>query len=131
MNILVDMNLSPIWVEVFTRHEINAVHWSTIGDPRAPDSELMTWARENDYIVFTHDLDFGAMLALTQTISPSVIQVRTQDVTPAYLERTVISSLRQHESLLESGALIILDESRARVRILPLNHPFPRPEFAS
>ena len=124
MNILVDMNLSPIWVEVFTRHEINAVHWSTIGDPRASDSTLMNW-RENDYIVFTHDLDFGTLLALTQTIGPSVIQVRTQDVTPAYLERTVISSLRQHASLLESGALIILDESRARVRILPLNPPFP------
>jgi predicted nuclease of predicted toxin-antitoxin system len=123
MNILVDMNLSPAWVEVFARHEINAVHWSTIGNPRAPDSFLMNWARENDYIVFTHDLDFGSLLALTQIISPSVIQVRTQDVTPAHLERTVISSLRQHKTSLESGALIILDESRARVRILPLNRP--------
>lgn len=131
MNILVDMNLSPLWVEVFTRHEITAVHWSTIGDPRASDSTLMNWARENDYIVFTHDLDFGTLLALTQTISPSVIQVRTQDVSPDYLERTVIGSLRQHESLLESGALIILDESRARVRILPLNRPFPSSEAAS
>ena len=121
MNILVDMNLSPIWVEVFTRHEINAVHWSTIGDPRASDSTLMNWARENDYIVFTHDLDFAALLALTQTVSPSVIQVRTQDVSPASLERTLINSLRQHKTSLENGALIILDESRARVRILPLN----------
>lgn len=125
MNILVDMNLSPVWVEVFVRHGINAVHWSTIGDPRAPDTLLMNWARENSHIVFTHDLDFGALLALTQTISPSVIQVRTQDVTPAHLERTVISSLRQHAASLEAGALIILDESRARVRILPLNRPFP------
>ena len=123
MNILVDMNLSPIWVEVFARHGINAVHWSTIGDPRAPDSLLMNWARENEYIVFTHDLDFGALLALTQTISPSVIQVRTQDVTPDHLERTLISSLRQHAASLELRALIILDESRARVRILPLNRP--------
>ncbi|HXQ72985.1 MAG TPA: DUF5615 family PIN-like protein [Pyrinomonadaceae bacterium] len=123
MNILVDMNLSPGWVEVFVRHGINAVHWSTIGNPRAPDTLLMNWARDNDHIVFTHDLDFGALLALTQTISPSVIQVRTQDVTPAHLERTVISSLRQHAASLETGALIILDESRARVRILPLNRP--------
>ena len=121
MKILVDMNLSPVWIEVFARHGIEAVHWSTIGDPRAVDSLLMNWARENDHIVFTHDLDFGSLLALTKTISPSVIQVRTQDVTPAHLERTVISSLRQHQTSLESGALIILDESRARVRILPLN----------
>jgi|SRR5215213_11492839 len=120
MKILIDMNLSPEWVAVFTDHAIEAVHWSTIGDPRAPDLSLMSWARENGYIVFTHDLDFGALLALTQTESPSVIQVRTQDVTPAHLERTVISSLRKHQSLLETGALIVLDENRARVRILPL-----------
>lgn len=47
----------------------------------------MAWARANDYIVFTHDLDFGAMLALTNAESPSVIQVRTQDVTPPILKR--------------------------------------------
>ena len=120
MKILVDMNLSPDWVEVFARHGLNAVHWSTIGDPRAEDPVLMQWARENDYIVFTHDLDFGTVLALTQAESPSVIQVRTQDVTPHYLEMMVIDALKKYESLLELGALIVLDESKSRVRILPL-----------
>jgi predicted nuclease of predicted toxin-antitoxin system len=120
MKILVDMNLSPDWVEAFARHGLNAVHWSTIGDPRAEDPLLMQWARENDYVVFTHDLDFGTLLALTQAESPSVIQVRTQDVTPHYLETMVIDALNKYESLLESGVLIVLDESKSRVRILPL-----------
>src|SRR5215217_4991971 len=93
MKILIDMNLSPDWVAVLAKHSIEAVHWSAVGDPRAHDSALMEWARENEHILFTHDLDFGAALALTQTESPSVIQVRTQDVTPAYLERTWFESL--------------------------------------
>lgn len=80
----------------------------------------MDWARANDYIVFTHDLDFGALLALTQAKSPSVIQVRTQDVTPAHLENKVIEVMRKNEALLEAKALIVLDEGRSRVRILPL-----------
>jgi predicted nuclease of predicted toxin-antitoxin system len=80
----------------------------------------MDWARANDYIVFTHDLDFGAMLALTQAESPSVIQVRTQDVTPTHLEEVVIDVVRKNESVLEAKALIVLDEGRSRVRILPL-----------
>ena len=106
MMILIDMNLSPDWVAVLAKYSIEAVHWSTIGDPRAHDSVLMEWARENEHILFTYDLDFGAALALTQTESPSVIQARTQDVTPAHLERVMLRVLRDHESLLETGPLL-------------------------
>lgn len=80
----------------------------------------MECARNNEYIVFTHDLDFGMILALTQAESPSVIQVRAQDVLPSHLANMVIAVLKQNEVMLEQGALIVLDESRARVRILPL-----------
>lgn len=34
-----------------------------IGSVGAPDNKLMDLARKKDYIVFTHDLDFGALLA--------------------------------------------------------------------
>jgi len=120
MRILVDMNLSPDWVAVLAKYGIEAVHWSTVGDPRAEDAVLMDWARVNDHIVFTHDLDFRAMLALTNAEAPSVIQVRTQDVTPAHLEDAVVAILQEHKVLLAEGALIVLDEGRSRVRILPL-----------
>jgi len=120
MKILVDMNLSPEWVAIFAQHGITAVHWSSIGNPRSEDSVLMDWARANDHVLFTHDLDFGAMLALTQAESPSVIQVRTQNVSPTHLENAVIEVLRKNEVLLEASALIILDEGRSRIRILPL-----------
>lgn len=120
MKILIDMNLSPDWVQVFEKYELESVHWSTVGDPRATDRTIMDWARDNGYVVFTHDLDFGAMLAATQAESPSVIQVRTQNTLPSYLENVVIDVLHQFESVLESGALIIVDEGRSRVRILPL-----------
>lgn len=121
MKILIDLNLSPEWVEVLERYGWKAVHWSTIGDPRAEDSVLMDLARANEYVVFTHDLDFGALLALTQAESPSVIQVRTQDVTPSHLATAVIEVMRTNEASLEAGALIVLDEGRSRVRILPLS----------
>lgn len=121
MKILVDMNLSPDWVDVFANHDIPAVHWSTIGDPRAGDTVVMDWARSNKYFVFTHDLDFGTMLALTGAENPSVIQVQTQDITPTHLKTKVLKVLQTHESVLESGALIVIDEGRERVRILPLS----------
>ena len=80
----------------------------------------MDWARANDHIVFTHDLDFGAMLALTQAAGPSVIQIRTQDVTPGHLEPALIHVIENNHSALEAGCLIVIEEVRARVRILPL-----------
>ena len=119
MKILVDMNLSPDWVKVLERAGWEAVHWSTVGDMRAPDEKIMSWARQNGYIVFTHDLDFGVLLALTRAESPSVIQVRTQDVFPDVLGNRLIKVLREHESALGKGALLTVDEGKARVRVLP------------
>jgi len=58
MKILIDMNLSPIWCDEFAVHGYEARHWSMIGDCRAPDEELLSWAKEHEYIVFTNDLDF-------------------------------------------------------------------------
>ncbi len=120
MKILIDMNLSPDWTVAFSAANIEAVHWSSIGDPRAEDIEIIQYARTNGYLVFTHDLDFGTILALTHASGPSVIQARTQDILPSNLSNTVISVIRDNESALEQGALIVVDEARARVRILPL-----------
>lgn len=118
--LVIDMNLVPAWTQVFARHGWAAVHWSSIGDPRAADQTIMEWARLHDAIVFTHDLDFGTMLALTHAAGPSVIQVRTQDVFPAFLEPILIPVLRQFEAELDAGALIVVDAGRSRVRLLPL-----------
>ena len=85
MKILIDMNLSPEWVAVFKENGFEAVHWSQVGDQRASDRKIMQWARAKGHVVFTNDLDFGAILAATHAQGPSVIQVRTQDVTPEHL----------------------------------------------
>ena len=119
MRILLDMNLSPTWVPVFARHGFEALHWSEVGDARAPDTEIMVWARSHGYVVFTHDLDFGAMLAATGAEGPSVIQIRTNDTLPAKIEHRVISALQQFAVELDEGALIVLNEHNARVRVLP------------
>src|SRR3989442_11024573 len=120
MKVLVDMNLSPDWMPVLQAGGFEAVHWSTVGNPRAKDPEIMQWARDNDFVLFTHDLDFGTLLANARAAKPSVLQVRTQDVTPAALGPKVIAALRQFASVLADGALISLDEHRSRARILQL-----------
>ena len=118
--LLLDMNLSPEWVSTLDKHGWQAVHWSDVGDPRASDRDIMNWALERQFVVFTHDMDFGTMLALTHDVGPSVLQVRAENVLPDYLESAVIAALNQHEADLSSGALVVVDESRSRVRVLPI-----------
>jgi predicted nuclease of predicted toxin-antitoxin system len=121
MKLLLDMNISPDWCELFSSEGHEAVHWSTIGNPDAPDRELLTWARDHGYIVFTHDLDFGAILANTGFNSPSVIQIRIQDIHPDAAGTFVIGNLRRFAQELASGALISIDRERSRARILPIS----------
>ena len=66
LRIVVDMNLSVEWIPMLEQAGWVAVHWSSIGDPRADDATIMSWAATHDHVVFTHDLDFGTTLALTQ-----------------------------------------------------------------
>lgn len=110
----------PKWVSTLLKAGWEAIHWSNIGKPNAPDHEIMEYAKSNGYVIFTHDLDFGTILAATKADCPSVIQIRTQDVTPKHLSRLVISALHQFNKHLEDGAIITVDEKKSRSRILPL-----------
>jgi len=120
LQLLIDMNLSPRWVEYLSSNGISSVHWTDIGAYSAPDERILEWARNNNRVVFANDLDFGRLLALTHSNGPSVIQVRTQDVFPEAIGHIVLSALHDCEDMLKIGALIVIDDSTRRARILPL-----------
>jgi predicted nuclease of predicted toxin-antitoxin system len=120
MRLLLDMNLSPEWIAVLRADGWDAIHWSTVGAPTAPDLAIMAWASEHGWTVLTNDLDFSTILATTRAAGPSVVQVRGQDLAPAVLAPTLLAVLRTHREALDAGAILTLDLQRARVRALPL-----------
>ncbi len=109
MKLLIDMNLSPMWVQYLVAHGIEAVHWSTVGEISAPDSQILDYAASNGFVVFTHDLDFGMLLAARRSRGPSVIQVRTQDVLPAAIGAVVLRAIEAGRKYLEGGAIVTVD----------------------
>ena len=121
MKLLVDMNLSPRWVDTLAKAGIEAAHWSKVGAANAPDATIMAYARQHDYVVLTHDLDFSAILAATHGEKPSVVQIRAEDVSPDVIGTQVLIALRQMAAELETGALLTLDPNRTRLRVLPLH----------
>ena len=120
IKILVDMNLSPAWISLLQEAGYSAIHWSSVGAASAADSVIMEWARAHEYVVFTHDLDFGTMLALSHNGSPSILQVRSQDILPESIGKLVLKVLMQHSEDLKTGALVVVEESKQQVRILPI-----------
>ena len=120
MKIIIDMNLSPTWVSYLEKHGIEAKHWSQVGKANNPDSVILAWAKQHQCIVFTNDLDFGAILALSNGKTPSVFQLRTQDLLPHSIGKIVIENLERFQLELSQGALISLELDRAKVRILPI-----------
>ena len=94
MKILIDMNLPPRWANFLADHGTSATHWSFEGDMKAPDSEILRRAREWNCV-------FGVLMSMTQKTGPSVIQVRTQDVTPEAIGSLVLTANR--ETSLDEG----------------------------
>jgi predicted nuclease of predicted toxin-antitoxin system len=80
----------------------------------------MDFARENRWVVFTHDLDFGNILAVTHARGPSVIQARVEDPVPSTIGEAVAVAILENAAHLERDALITLDPDRLRIRILPI-----------
>ena len=122
MRILIDMNLSPRWVDVFSNYNIESVHWSSVGRAYASDIEIMAYAKANNYAVFTHDLDFSAILAINHYDKPSVIQIRAGNISPDIAGQLVINALFAATTEIEKGALITIDLKKTRLRVLPLNN---------
>ncbi len=120
MKLLVDMNLSPRWVDVLRANGFEAVHWASVGNPRATDREIMAHAVQHRRVVLTHDLDFGAILAASNLAAPSVVQIRSGNTDPDVIAAPVLAALRQMEPELAAGALVTVDTTRSRVRVLPL-----------
>jgi predicted nuclease of predicted toxin-antitoxin system len=52
-------------------------------------------AAANDHIVVTCDLDFAAILAATRRNRPSVLQIRSDILTPERIGPTVLIAIRQ------------------------------------
>jgi len=120
MKFLIDMNLSPLWVPFLSSNGFDAVHWSTVGHFAAPDLEILEYSVAHGYVVFTHDLDFGMLLAASKGTRPSVLQMRSQDVLPSAMGAAVLRAIQAAQMHLEQGALVTLDSSRERIRILPI-----------
>ena len=120
MRFLADAGISPLTVEFRVHLGHEAMHVRTLGMHRAPDQEIVQRARADASIVLTFDLDFGDVLALGVLDKPSVVIFRLADERSESVNQRLSAVLAERSADLESGALILVEDTRYRVRKLPI-----------
>jgi len=120
MNLLLDMNIPLKYSTLLAEKGIPSLRWSDIGSPSASDTEIMAYARENNYIVLTCDLDFSAILSATHELKPSVAQIRASVLHAERAVDLVTSALIQNADEMEKGAILSIDLIKSRLHLLPL-----------
>jgi predicted nuclease of predicted toxin-antitoxin system len=121
MKFLADMGISPKTVAFLRNCGYSAIHLHEQGLDRLPDPEIMKKALLEGYIILTHDLDFGELVAASGARLPSVIIFRLRNMRPDNVNQHLYSILTPHQDALEQGAIVSVTERRARVRLLPLD----------
>lgn len=120
MRFLADAGISPKTVAFLKQLRHEAVHVRTLGLQRADDPDVVDRARTDNSVVLTFDLDFGEILALGILDKPSVVIFRLSDERPDSVNGHLAAVLAERLSDLEAGALILVEDTRYRVRKLPI-----------
>ncbi len=120
MRFLADMGISPHTVTFLRQKGHAAVHLHEEGLDQITDVAVLRKAREENRVLLTHDLDFGALLAASGAQLPSVVIFRLHDMRPANVNKHLQHILESYEEKLHTGVIISLTEKRVRVRTLPL-----------
>jgi predicted nuclease of predicted toxin-antitoxin system len=120
MRFLADMGISHRTVSYLRGAGHEAVHLHEEGLDELPDSAILAKARQEGYILLTHDLDFGELLAASGNDAPTVITFRLTDMRPENVNRYLDVIIAQHADLLVVGVIISVTKSRIRVRRLPI-----------
>lgn len=123
MKFLIDQNRSPRLAELLRNGGHDAVHTLELGLERAPDDELLALAASQERIIVSGDTDFGALLALRDRRSPSVVLFRSRLTFTADDQFALIRDhLDDIAPDLDAGAVVVITDDRIRVRRLPLLH---------
>jgi predicted nuclease of predicted toxin-antitoxin system len=120
LRLLLDMNLSLRLAAELQAEGYDCVHVVERGAGAASDTDIAAIARQERRCLVTADLDFADLAALSRSIDPSVLILRLRDTRPALMLARITVALSRCTEPLTSGAIVIVEEHRLRVRRLPL-----------
>jgi predicted nuclease of predicted toxin-antitoxin system len=118
MRFLVDEDLPLSLVDVFERHEHEALHVVDAGIRGATDEQVARYARENEMCLVSGDLDFSDVRAYPPREHHGIVVVRAPRNATSEVIAGIVESFLAREDIVDDlpGRLAIVEPGRARVR---------------
>jgi len=118
---IVDNALLPIVADELRKAGHDAVHVRDYELQSADDSIIFSRAIVEDRILVSADTDFGTLLALWEENKPSIILFRrSAERSPDRQVKLLLANLPAIQKDLEKGNIIVFEQTRIRVRQLPI-----------
>jgi len=122
MRFLADMGVSHRTIKWLRDAGHDVVHLRDQGLHRLPNGEIFAKAVSEARIILTFDLDFGEIVALSHGQRIGVVLFRLNNTATPFLNRRLAAVLADAEAALNEGAIVVVEDSRHRVRRFPTAH---------
>jgi predicted nuclease of predicted toxin-antitoxin system len=120
MRFLADMGVDIRVVRWLAEQGHDAVHLRDQGLHRLPNGEIFEKAARERRILLTFDLDFGEIAALTMGRTVTVILFRMHNTRASQVISRLEAVLKSSAPALDRPAVVLVEESRHRIRYLPI-----------
>lgn len=120
IQLLADMNISPQTVTFLQQQGWDMIRVAEVLPATASDSEILEFARREERVIVTQDLDFSTLLALSGYNQPSLITLRLLASDPDTVNQKLIEVLPTIKQELEEGSAVTIEDTAVRIRRLPI-----------
>jgi predicted nuclease of predicted toxin-antitoxin system len=123
MRFLIDMNLSPELATWLNAQGHDAVHVIDAGNAASSDHEIMMRAATECRVVVSFDLDFGDIAGAAQQSGTGVVLLRLRLAGQEHVRQRLQVAITQAGEAMSEGAIVLVEDTRIRIRRLPSTAP--------
>lgn len=120
MKLLADLHIAPATVDFLRRLGHDVVRVSEVLPANASDATIVTFAAGQQRVILTQDLDFAGIIALGRRTHPSVVSLRLSSSRIERVNAVLAKVLPAVEAELIAGAVVSVEDTRTRLRRLPM-----------
>lgn len=91
--LLTDENINTILIDFLKEQSCDVLHVYDVGLAHTPDTDILTWANDNDRVVVTLDDDFGKLVFKEKQHFIGIVRLRPGHLVGSLHKKTLLAIL--------------------------------------